>query len=223
MGRQLTAEQARLLHERRVEIGRMGGRARNGLKSQKTLLLERAQRETKAIIANKAQELVRAGMVAALGQTFVYRIDEEQDDKGKITSRKHVRVTDPDEIARALDAMEEGGTDPDGAYYYVTAKEPEYKAIEMLFNRAFGKPKETLDVKTDVQFSLRELAKARASLVENAPRIYEITENKNALDSKEAGGQVGDREEDDGQSRGTLDEQSESGSERPCEIRGGEQ
>lgn len=113
-----------------------------------------AQRIATGMITNKIQPLIRAGLIPALGQHFVFRIDEEKNEKGVTTSRKHVQVTDPDEIARALDAIEDGGVDPDGVYFYITAKEPDHKAVEMLLNRALGKPKESIAIEGEVKFSL---------------------------------------------------------------------
>lgn len=131
--------------------------------------LEIAKRHAmEKLIYKKTAPLIRAGMISALGQNFVYRIDEERDSKGKLISRKHVLVEDPKEIETALDKMEEGGQDPDDAYYYITTKEPDTRAIEMLLNRAYGKPKETIDLNADVKFSLKILAEHRKDIKENA-------------------------------------------------------
>ena len=35
--------------------------------------------------------------------------------------------------------MEEGGYDPENAFYYVTTKEPSMAAVDRLLNRAIGK------------------------------------------------------------------------------------
>lgn len=132
----------------------------------------RIESAARDLIAAKAMPLVRAAMIPAMGQTFVYRIDEEENERGK-KIRKHILCTDPDEIAKALDAIEEGGEDPEGNYYYVTAKEPDYKAIEMLMSRAFGKPKETKDVNVTV-FSLTALAEKRKGL-EALPAAIDVS------------------------------------------------
>lgn len=118
------------------------------------------------MIYNKTAPLIRAGMLSAMGQNFVYRIDEERDSKGKLLNRKHVLVEDPKEIALALDQIDVGGVHPDEKYYYVTAKEPDVRAIEMLLNRAYGKPKESLKVETEVKFSLKDLAQHRKQIAD---------------------------------------------------------
>lgn len=168
---------ARRLYEGRLKTGKMGG-VRKGTKSQKVQAREAVQKEVSKLIMSKALTLVRAGMIPALGQNFIYRIDEETNEAGKVLSRKHVLVTDPDEIAEALDQMEEGGTHPDDKYYYVTAKEPDHKAIEMLFNRAFGKPKESVDVNVKAPFSLKQLGKRTDELrkIQATDVTYETVE-----------------------------------------------
>ena len=51
-------------------------------------------------------------------------------------------MTDDDEILRYL--MEE--YDPSFEFYYLATKEPNIKAIEDLYNRTFGKPKESVEL-----------------------------------------------------------------------------
>jgi hypothetical protein len=153
----LSSEQAR-------RIALMGGGRPKGSLALATKLRMKSQAVINNMIMKKSQQLIHAGMTVALGQNFVYRIDEEKNDKGNVTSRKHVLVEDPEEIALALDQMGVGATHPDDKYYYVTAKEPDHKAIEMLLNRAYGKPKESLDLNVDVKFSLKALAESRKEL-----------------------------------------------------------
>lgn len=169
-------EMGKFLHEKRalaVANGLKLGR-KVGIRTPKTLAREAIEREVKNKIMERAMPLVRAAMIPALGQNFVYKIVEEKSDDrisinkktgeqkitpGKILSRKHVLVTDPEEIALALDQMEEGASHPDDAYYYVTTKEPDHKAIETLWNRAFGKPRESVDVNVTAKFSLKDLGR----------------------------------------------------------------
>jgi len=118
------------------------------------LVLSVIHKETQNQIAQKAGDLVRAGLSVALGQIFVYKIDP-------MTKKSHL-VVDPDEINSAMDTMRFQNTNFASVgddYYFVTAKEPDQRAIEMLLNRAFGKPKETVNVDGEVKFSLRELGK----------------------------------------------------------------
>lgn len=149
--------------EKAREIGKLGGRKPGPLAALRKLEIAKRHAMEK-LIYKKTAPLIRAGFISAMGQNFVYRIDEERDSKGKLLSRKHVLVEDAREIAEALDKMEEGGQDPDDAYYYVTTKEPDVRAIEMLLNRAYGKPKETIDLNAQIEFSLKGLAAHRQDL-----------------------------------------------------------
>lgn len=167
-------EQKRL---QRIANGKLGGRKLGAVSIVRKLEMKQKEIMDK-MIYNKTAPLIRAGMSNAMGQNFVYRIDEERDSKDKLISRKHILVTDPIEIAKALDQIEEGGQDPEGNFYYVTAKEPDIRAIEMLLNRAYGKPKESLQLGGEVQFSLKSLAQHRKSIeVDN----QDVTNEDNIL------------------------------------------
>lgn len=149
---------------------------KKGTLTPRKLALRSVEREVQNKIAEKALTLIRAGMITALGQNFVYRIDEEIDLKGRVVSRKHILVTDADEIATALDQMEEGSTHPEDKYYYVTAKEPDHKAVEMLLNRAFGKPKETVGLEVEHKFSLRDLGKRADEIEKSRAKEIQVVE-----------------------------------------------
>ncbi len=139
--------------------GMLGGRPKGTLSlvrqmelKQKEILLKTIYKKTKA--------LTSAGLSVALGQIFCYKIIRDQEDK----VIKHVLVEDPKEIEKALDLISANGISEDGNFYYITTKEPDYKAVEMLLNRAYGKPKESLDLDLHVQFSLKALAEHRKAL-----------------------------------------------------------
>lgn len=149
--------------EKAREYGKLGGRRGGALSAVRKM--ELAQKKVmEKMIYKKTAPLIRAGMIPAMGQHFVYRIDEERDSKGKLLSRKHILVENPKEIAQALDQIEEGGIHPDDKFYYVTAKEPDVRAIEMLLNRGYGKPKESLTIDGEVKFSLKALAVHRKDI-----------------------------------------------------------
>lgn len=161
------------------ERGKHPGGRPKGRKNRKTLAIDEANKRMNELIVRKTQNLIRAALIPAMGQTFVYKIEEEVTGHGpkggEYVKRKHTLVTDPEEIARALDQIEEGGRDPDDEYYYVTAKEPDHKAIDMLLNRGYGKPKETISLNGEVKFTLRGLADMRQ-------RIASPQEQKAILD-----------------------------------------
>lgn len=123
---------------------RPGAGRKKGKKLPATLEREAVQKAVDLQIMLSAADIIRAQKLVAMGSNYVYRIDEEEDSKGRVTSRKHVRVTDPDEIAIALDSIEAGGNSPDDKYYYATAIAPDPRAGDMLLNRALGKAKESL-------------------------------------------------------------------------------
>jgi hypothetical protein len=164
-----------LSHEKAVMAGKLGGRP-PGTKSQKTKDREKEQEAMNQMVMRKVRPLIRAGLSRALGQQFVYRIDEEKDKDGKVTKREHVLVTSPEEIAEALDQMEGMGRGGDNdEYYYITTKEPDVKAIDMLLNRPFGKPKESTEVEVHHTFSLTALAKKRDALLDVNDDVISIT------------------------------------------------
>lgn len=159
--------------------GKLGGRPAGAVGKLKKI--ELAERQTmEKLIYKKTAPLVRAGMSVALGQTFVYRIDKELGKRGGTVSQKHVLIEDAQEIARALDQISNGGESEDGSFYYITAKEPDIRAIEMLLNRAYGKPKESLTLDGEVQFSLKALAESRRSVMDEPLHI----ENEIVIDKE---------------------------------------
>jgi hypothetical protein len=122
-----------------------GGRPK-GRKDDKTLEREKVLEEIRQQIMQRAAPLVRAAFIPAMGVNFVYRIDEIKNEKGRVVHKEHVLVEDPHEIAMALDKIEEGSFDPEEKFYYVSAKAPDFRAVEMLINRVFGKAKDMLEV-----------------------------------------------------------------------------
>ena len=122
---------------------RPGAGLKKGYKFKSTITKEASLQAFKERIHEDSLRLYNAAKSVALGQMYVYRIDEETGPKGgKI--KKHVLVTDPDEIQEALDQMEGNGYGDN--YYYTTTKDPDIRAIDSLISRAYGKPSESLDI-----------------------------------------------------------------------------
>lgn len=152
-------------------IKNKGGRPR-GRRNDKTLKLEKVLKQTEQMVLRKNEELFRAAMIPAMGCVFVFKMEDEVTGKGpkggEYKKRKHVLVRDPHEIAEALDMISEyGGKDPsdeDSPYYYITVEKPDYRAIDMLWDRGLGRVMEKADVTVHEEFSLKKLAERRKKL-----------------------------------------------------------
>ena len=166
----LTSEQAR-------EIGKLGGRKNGKQAILRRLELQQRDLMEKAIY-KKTASLIRAGMIPALGQHFVYKINKSKDNRDK----KYQLVKKPEEIAHALDMIDVGGVDENGIYYFISVREPDYKAIDMLLNRAYGKPKESISVSGEIQFSLKNLLDMRSDIKAQAIDITDKLPIKNDID-----------------------------------------
>ncbi len=77
-------------------------------------------------------------MSLAVGNVLLFRVD--QDEKGK--ELPAVQVTSAEEIKAYIDGDTEGECD------YITAKLPDNKAIDSLLDRTFGKPEQSIDLKS---------------------------------------------------------------------------
>ncbi len=124
---------------------RPGAGRPKGSMDESTKLRRDAEKVVKDNIAKVAKKLLSALLSKALGESSLYVM--YYTGKGK-DRKKHVdRITDPDIIMKYLkDDLEKGDNDE---YYFISTKTPDTKAIEALFNRVFGKPKESMDITTD--------------------------------------------------------------------------
>jgi len=125
---------------------RPGAGRKKGGKNPETLEREKVLEAVRQQIMRRVEPLVRAAFIPAMGVNFVYRIDETKNEKGRVVHKEHVLVTDPHEIAMALDQIEEGASDPEDKYYYVSAEKPDFRAVQMLLDRSLGKSKDMLEV-----------------------------------------------------------------------------
>lgn len=115
------------------------GRKKGGMNDRTRERLE-ALKLFKDRVAQHVNVLFDAQINLARGLAFMYRIDEEENSRGQMV-KKHVLVTDPKEIQKALD---EGLIDTD--YYYITTEKPDNRAIDSLLDRGFGKPEQSVDL-----------------------------------------------------------------------------
>lgn len=136
------------------ENGKKGGRPK-GAKSASTLEKERVLAEVRERIMRKADILLNAQSSIAQGQQFLYKIEKTKivGPKGGISYRpeRPKLVTSEVEIQAYLDGLVDEGeleneNDPSATYYFITTKEPNNMALDSMFNRAFGKPTDYIDL-----------------------------------------------------------------------------
>lgn len=126
--------------------------------------MEVAQKQLQQAILTNLTPLTVAAINSALGERYVYRVKYKHDKEGRrLDERKHEIVSDPKEIERALGAIENDAgelNDEDGedVFYYISTKPSDTRSLQGLFDRAFGKPKESLELSGEVKFSLADLA-----------------------------------------------------------------
>lgn len=95
-------------------------------------------------VMTQADALFNAQLSLAVGSVQVFRVDEEETENGKI-KRIHTLVTNPAEIKQVLDAHDGGAGIVGQSYYFVSELPPQNIAIESMFNRTLGKPKDTVE------------------------------------------------------------------------------
>lgn len=130
--------------------GKLGGRPK-GVKNQATIEREKALEAFNNRVYSIADSLLNSQQSLAKGQQFLFRIDtvHTKGPKGGDikTKQKPVLVTDEEEIRTYIDSLNDPYSNIDeDTYYYITTKEPSNMAIDSLMNRAFGKPKESVEL-----------------------------------------------------------------------------
>lgn len=133
--------------------GRGGRRPGSGRKkggyNQSTLDRMAIKRQIEDRIHLNADNLLNAAMNKALGETYLMKKVTERDSKGKVLRTYHEIVTSPQEIIDYLDGELEGNTpldeELDDVYHYITTKPADILAFKDLYDRAFGKPAQTIN------------------------------------------------------------------------------
>lgn len=111
------------------------GVRKKGLKALEEITIEQIEEDFKRRVGHSAHKLLNAQMSIALGTQSLFKVVKGKDEKGKPT-RKHVMVTDPEEIKDYLDDPSMlNGED----YYYITTRQPDNNAINSALDRLFGK------------------------------------------------------------------------------------
>lgn len=106
-------------------------------KNPQTVEKEEARRRFIDRVDKKVDELFNAQYSLAVGVHLLFKT--AKDDNGK--DLPAVQVTDPEEIKAYID----GDTDTN-LYYFIAAQKPDNKAITSMLDRAWGRPKESMDI-----------------------------------------------------------------------------
>lgn len=135
-----------------IDNGKKGGRPK-GAKSANTLVKEAVLAEFRQKVLDSADILFNSQLHIARGQTYLYKIEKELQvgPKGgkKYVSSKPKLVTEQWEIEAYLTGKVEEGdvedeNDPNATYYFLTAKDPDNKAIDSMLDRTFGKSTQSI-------------------------------------------------------------------------------
>lgn len=132
-----------------------GGRKKGQL-AQATLDKMKVKKKLDQRFLRATDPLANAQISLAKGVAFLYKIHTNE----KGVRGKPELITSQSDIESYLDgAFEHDSSD----YYYIHTKEPNNQAIDSIFNRVHGKPKESVEMSVAV-FSLKALADKRKRL-----------------------------------------------------------
>lgn len=127
--------------------GKHDGGRKPGVVSEQKMILNTQKKLMQERIAKNVDKLLNAQMNLALGQTMLFVKVTERDSKGKPIRVYHERVESQETIKEYLDDPEALNTDEN--YYYITTRPASNQAIANLLDRAFGKPKENVELSED--------------------------------------------------------------------------
>jgi hypothetical protein len=122
---------------------RAGAGMKKGTKIKRTLEKEEALRLYRERVTKHADEIFNAQFSNAKGNVYIYQIIEV--DKKK----KHILVTDPDEILKVLDANQGQSGLVGEDYFIVTVEKPDNQAIKDMLDRTFGTATQTVVTEDD--------------------------------------------------------------------------
>lgn len=110
-------------------------------KNPDTIEKEEAIRQFKERVARHTDRIFNSQLDLALGEKYLMVV--RTIGKGTKQRRETEIISDPELIKQYLD---EELTDSNEEYYFMTTKGANNQALEALLNRAYGRPKDTLDV-----------------------------------------------------------------------------
>jgi hypothetical protein len=134
---------------------RPGAGRKPGQSTKQALEKARTLAEVKTRIAQKADHLLNAELLEGLGSFVVMKADPE--------TLEYTRVTDEDEIVRFIQEHKGANGKVGDKVYILAAKPGNYKSRQYLFDRAFGRPAQSVEVTTDPEIvKLKSIIEARA-------------------------------------------------------------
>jgi len=133
-------------HLKKCEGKPVGGR-KPGKVSEQKMILKLQKEALQKRIASHADQLFNAQFNLAVGQTMLFVKVTERDSKGKPLRTYHERVESQETIKEYLD--DEDAMNDDEHYYYITTRPANNQALTSLLDRAFGKPKENIELGED--------------------------------------------------------------------------
>lgn len=157
-----------------------GGR-KPGVKTYATLQKEAVLKQFRNEVMGITHVLFKEQLHLATGRSYLFKIDKKavKTTVGKKTIVKYInkppkRVTAEGEILDYLKGMVKRGdheddSDPDSAYYFITTKDADNKAIDSLLDRTFGKSVQQVSIEdaTSTNEETKEKIKqARSQIVD---------------------------------------------------------
>ena len=128
----------------RIKGSKKTGGRKKGIKNKKTIDTEKALELYKQEMMKELKPILQSQQQLAKGLIVVLRRKLIKGKNGKLFRGGDLeQVRNPDEIERLLNSDGQGEN-----WHIITAKDPNVKAIQDIFDRVFGKPKETTELLT---------------------------------------------------------------------------
>jgi hypothetical protein len=142
-----------------------GPRPGSGRKPGVLSLKARTALEVRNRIAQKADHLLNAEFLEALGSFVVMKADPE--------TLEYKQVTDEEEIAEFIQEYKGANGEMDGKVYIIAAKPGNYKSRQYLFDRAFGRPSQAIEIRDESDEELRRVVEQIRESAQTNGTTYE--------------------------------------------------
>lgn len=136
-----------------------GGGRPKGYVAPKTLERLAMKRMLIQRVVKNTDKLFNAQLTKAIGETYLMVKITERGPKGGVARVYHEVVTSPSTIIDYLDGEANGSSiSDDDHFYYITTKPADNMAIANIFDRAYGKPTEKVELGGKDEGDLEELS-----------------------------------------------------------------